>query len=140
GLIDRHRDAMSAAAAPAARDYYAAAIICLEAVLAWNERHLDALRKLLTATTDPADRERLAASIAVMERVPARPARTFHEALQSFYFQWLAVMYEVPYGGNSPGRLDYFLWPWLEPELAAGTLDYQAATEQVAELFIKLDE
>jgi formate C-acetyltransferase len=75
-----------------------------------------------------------------MERVPARPARTFREDVQSFYFQWLCVMYEAPYGGNSPGRLDYFLWPYLEAEYASGDLSYQEAAELVAELFIKIDE
>ena len=31
----------------------------------------------------------------------------------------IPVMRENPYGGNSPGRLDYFLWPYLERDLDA---------------------
>lgn len=140
GLMERHRAALETARDERARQYYRGVLICLEAVLEWNRRHVEALRLLLDDARTPADRARLAESIAVMERVPALPARTFHEAVQSFYFQWLSVMYEAPYGGNSPGRLDYFLWPHLRRELEAGEITYQQAGELVAELFVKIDE
>jgi len=109
-------------------------------VLEWNRRHVEALRARLAEESDPAERALLERSIRVMEQVPAKPARGFHEALQSFYTIWQAVMYEAPYGGNSPGRLDWFLWPWLQPELEAGLLSWQDAAELVAELFLKIDE
>lgn len=140
GLMARHREALVTAADDTAREYYQGVLILLEAVLEWNRRHVEALKGLLAEARTDAERELLAESIAVMQRVPARPARNFREAVQSFNFQWLAVMYEVYYGGNSPGRLDYFLWPYLKHELESGTLSYQEATELVAELFIKIDE
>lgn len=140
GLIARHQAALATARDQRAVEYYQGVLILLEAVLEWNQRHVDAMRALAEAAGTPAERALCEENLAVMTRVPARGARTFREAVQSFYFQWLAVMYEVPYGGNSPGRLDWFLWPYLRDELADGRLDYQQAGELVAELFIKMDE
>lgn len=140
GLAERHRAARAATDDPEARAYYDGVLILYEAVLEWNARHVAELRRLLAEATDPVERARLADSVAVCERVPAYPARTFREAVQSFYFAWLAVMHEVPYGGNSPGRFDWFLWPWLRDELESGAISYQDAGELIAELFIKLDE
>ncbi|NOY82274.1 MAG: hypothetical protein GXP31_14845 [Kiritimatiellaeota bacterium] len=140
GLIRRHRESAESTADPLARQYCGNVIVCLEAMLEWNRRHVDRLKTMLAEETDPIQRELLERNIAIMRRVPARPARNFHEALQSFYFQWLCVMYENPYGGNSPGRLDYFLWPYLETEFRRGRLTYQDAAELLAELFIKIDE
>lgn len=140
GLIERHRDAMVRTKDDEARAYHDGVIICLEAVLEWNRRHVAELRRMLDQAETPEERTFIEHNIRVMERVPAKPARCFHEALQSFHFQWECVMYEAPYGGNSPGRLDYFLWPYLQEEYESGELSYQDAAELVAELFIKMDE
>jgi formate C-acetyltransferase len=72
--------------------------------------------------------------------VPRYPARTFHEALQSFYFVHLAVIFEDPDCGNCPGRLDYLLWPYLERDLAAGRTTLGQAKELVDELFVRFEE
>jgi trans-4-hydroxy-L-proline dehydratase len=140
GLIRRHREAWERSGDARAREYYGAVIVCLEGVLAWNRRHVEALREQLAAADTGEKRALTAENLAVMERVPALPARTFREAVQSFYFQWLCVMYDSPWGGNSPGRLDYFLWPYLQAEYESGALSHQDAAELVAELFIKMDE
>lgn len=140
GLMARHEEALARTEDPAAREYYQCVLILLEAVIEWNRRHVAALEELLAETTDEAQRSGLERSLEVMRQVPEHPARNFHEALQSFYFQWLCVMYEVPYGGNSPGRMDYFLWPYLKPELESGALSYDEAAELLAELYIKFDE
>jgi formate C-acetyltransferase len=140
GLVERHRDALRRTDDPEARAYYQGVLSCLDAVLEWNRRHVEELRRMLDCAETPEERAFLEGNLHVMERVPAEPARNFREAIQSFYFQWLCVMYEEPYGGNSPGRLDYFLWPCLQREYDAGELCYQEAGELVAELFLKMDE
>jgi formate C-acetyltransferase len=111
GLMARHREALDRSDDPETRAYYEGVLICLEAMLAWNQLHVEELRRMLDRAQTPEERLHIEENIRVMERVPVRPAGTFREALQSFYFQWLCVMYEAPYGGNSPGRLDYFLKP-----------------------------
>jgi len=108
-------------------------------VLAWNERHVQALRRRAEVAQGP-EKERLQGLVALCSRVPLRPACTFHEAVQSFYLQYLAVMYENPYGGNGPGRLDYFLWPYLQRDLERGVTTLEEARELLDELFIRFEE
>ena len=71
---------------------------------------------------------------AVCDRVPRHPARSFREAVQAFWFQHLAVMYENPFGGNGPGRIDYYLWPYLEADLDAGRTTMTEARELMEQI------
>jgi len=139
GLLGDHRRALDAATGDRAGDFHRGVILRLEALLAWNRRHVAALRAALAEAGDD-ERPRLAMLADLCERVPAHPARSFHEAVQSFYFQYLGVMRENPHGGNGPGRLDYFLWPYLERDLEAGTMALDDARELVDELFVRLHE
>ena len=139
-LIEKHATAIDSAADDIARDYYQGVAICLQSILDWNDRHVAELECLLAETTDDDVRANIERSIEIVRRVPAHPARTFHEAVQSFYVLWNTVMFEDPYGGNGPGRLDYFLWPYLQRDLEAGITTLDEAAEVIAELFIKIDE
>jgi len=139
GLLSEHRRALENAKDERAADFHRGAAILLEAVLRWNDRHVEAIEKALS-DADGSERARLAEMLEICRRVPAYPARTFHEAIQSFYFQHLVVMRENPYGGNGPGRLDYFLWPYLERDLASGTCSLEDARELIDELFIRIHE
>ena len=139
GLLGDCRKALANPPDEVAADFYSGVILSLEALLRWNARHVEALREAIDdASGDEADR--LRECLAVCERAPAHPARTFREAVQGFYFQHLAVMRESPYGGNGPGRLDDFLWPYLEQDLEAGMTTMQEARELIDELFIRLHE
>ena len=139
GLLARLRELLAATTDIKARRLYRGAILLWEAVLRWNDRHVAALEAQL-ATANDAERARLERLIALCRRVPRFPARTFHEAIQSFYLQHLAVMFENPFGGNGPGRVDYFLWPYLERDLANGVTTLETAKDLIDELFIRLHE
>lgn len=139
GLLARHREALAAAKDEKSRQYYQGVLIVLEGVLGWNQKHIEAMEARL-ANAQGQRREELQKLIDTCRQVPAKPARNFREALQSYHFMWTACMYESPYGGNSPGRLDYLLWPYMEQEYQAGTLDYQQAADLLAEVLIKCDE
>jgi trans-4-hydroxy-L-proline dehydratase len=139
GLMERHRQALGAPRDATAAEFHRGVIIALEGLLAWNQRHVEALEAALAEAAGD-ERARLEALLDLCRRVPAQPARNFHEAVQSFWFQYLAVMRENPYGGNSPGRLDYYLWPYLERDLAAGTTTLEVARELIDELFLRIDE
>jgi formate C-acetyltransferase len=140
-IITRHQTAAETAADETARAYYRGVVICLEAILEWNRQHVRAIEALQeSGQCTPEQRQRLAECAQVMRRVPAQPARTFHEALQAYHFMWLSAFYDGPYGGNSPGRFDFLLWPFLREEYESGRLSYEEATELVAETFLKCDE
>ncbi len=111
------------------KEFYAGVLTMIDALEAWNDKHVEELER--RGMTEMAE---------ICRRVPKYPARTFHEAVQSFFMQHLVVMRENPNGGNSPGRLDYYLWPYLEADLAAGRTTLEDAAELIAELFIRIDE
>ena len=75
----------------------------------------------------------------ILERVPAMPPRTFHEALQSLRLMhavvWMGGHYHV-----GLGRIDQYLWPYLNQDLENHLLDIAGAEELLAEFFISLNK
>ena len=111
------------------KEFYQGVIILLEALEAFSDKHADAYKAM--GMTEIAER---------MRRVPRYPCRTFADAVQAFFTQHIVVMRENPHGGDSPGRLDYYLWPYLERDLNAGRCTLEEAKELVDELFLRIDE
>lgn len=130
GIRDRCRKEMSRHRGDEeAEHFYRGVLIMLDALEAWNEKHVERLLEM--GKFEEAE---------ICRRVPKYPARSFREAVQSFFFQFIVVMKENPYGGNSPGRLDYYLWPFLEADLKNGGITIEEAEELIEELFIRIDE
>ena len=139
GIMADVRRRLAASRDVKAKRLYRGALVLWRAVLRWNARHVEALRTAAGKATG-VEKERLKRLIAICARVPRLPARSFHEAVQSFHMQHLAVMFENPHGGNSPGRVDALLWPYLERDLADGFISRQAAKDLIDELFIRFEE
>ena len=112
-----------------AEHFYRGVLILIEALETWNDKHVEKLIEM--GKTEEAE---------ICRRVPRYPARSFREALQCFFMQFIIVMKENPYGGNSPGRLDYYLWPYLEADLKSGAITMEEAEELCEELFVRIDE
>ncbi len=113
---------------PKAVEFLDGAIETIEAVMGLAARYASQARAL--------GRDDLAE---VLENVPAHPARTFGEALQSLRLchsvVWLGGNYHV-----GLGRFDQYMWPYLESDLAAGRLSIEAAEDLLAEFFISLNK
>lgn len=129
GMKRMVEDALSRAADDEAREFHRGVLIMLDALQAYNDKHIAEYRRL--GNNELAD---------IMERVPRNPAETFREAVQAFFMQHIVVMRENPYGGNGPGRLDYYLWPYLERDLKKGIITLNEAKELIDELFLRIDE
>ncbi len=103
------------------------AIETIDAVLELAGRYAAAARAM--GRTDLAE---------ILEHVPAQAPRSFHEALQALRLNhavvWMSGNYHV-----GLGRLDQYLWPYLEADLASGRLDVPSAEELLAEFFISLN-
>lgn len=107
---------------------------------------LDCALETIDAVLDLAKRYAQAARVqgredvaAVLDQVPAKPARTFHEALQALRLLqavvWLSGHYHV-----GLGRLDQYLWPYLLADLEEGRETIASAEELLAEFFISLNK
>ena len=129
GLRARYEEALTHARDEEAEQFYKGVIILLDALMEFNDKHIEACRA--AGNAELAER---------MARVPRYPSKTFREAVQAFFMQHIIVMKENPFGGNGPGRLDYYLWPYLERDLAAGRITLSEAREIIDELFLRIDE
>ena len=129
GLRARYEEALQNARDQEAAEFYQGVIILLDSMLEFNDKHIEAYRA--AGLNDVADR---------MARVPRYPCETFREAVQAFFMQHMTVMKENPFGGNGPGRLDYYLWPYLDRDLKAGRCTLEEAKEIIDELFLRIDE
>ena len=70
--------------------------------------------------------------------VPAHPARTFRQALQSVWL--LHMIFHSTGNGNALGRLDQYAWPYLERDLSEGRLTLDEAAELVDCFMLKFNE
>ncbi len=140
GMIDLCRQGLQSGHDPKAREFYHCVEVVLTGLRNWVGRHVEALRSAAREEEEAERQQELLEMAAICERVPEFPARTFREAVQSFWFQHLAAMLENPFGGNGPGRLDYYLWPYLREDLEQGITTLDQARELITELFIKLHE
>jgi formate C-acetyltransferase len=72
--------------------------------------------------------------------VPAHPARTFYEALQSFWFIHLSVLIEATGSGYSPGRFDQYMVPFYREAVSRGQLTGDQALELMGCLWLKFSQ
>jgi len=115
-------------------------ILSCEAALRLAERHADAAEELAAQQCDEARRAELLELARICRKVPAHPAETFHEALQSFWLTHLAIYLECESVAFSLGRMDQYLYPFYHADIAAGRISRERALELMECLWIKLYE
>ncbi len=120
--------------------FYRAGLELCEGALILARRYRAHALELAGAETDPARKAELQGMAAMLEHVPLNPARTFREAVQSFWFMQLIPQLESNGFSITPGRFDQYMWPYLEKDLAAGAITRDQAQELVDMLFLKLAE
>jgi pyruvate formate-lyase/glycerol dehydratase family glycyl radical enzyme len=113
---------------------------CCDAAIHLAGRYAEEAERLATAENDPSRRVELEQIAEICRRVPAHPARTFHEALQSFYFVHLILNLETNSYAIGPGRFDQYIYPYYQADIMAGRLTHEQAWELLACLWIKLNE
>lgn len=129
GLKQKFLEALENPKDQQAKEFYEGVVILLDSLLEFNDKHIAEYEKL--GNMELADR---------MKKVPRYACESFKEAVQAYFMQHIVVMRENPFGGNSPGRLDYYLWPYLEKDLANNTITLEEAKEIICELFLRMDE
>ena len=105
-------------------EQHAAARLCIDALLELTARYEEAARS--------AGDEALAD---VLAHVPAYPARTFREALQSLRILHFAMWCEGDYH-NTLGRFDRYMYPYLRADLEAGRETEDSAFELLEAFFL----
>ena len=116
-----------------------AAIISMEAAIEFARRYSTLARQNAEHESDPVRKKELVTIAENCEKVPARPASTFWEAIQSLWFLHLVVQIETNGHSISIGRFDQVLYPYYTNDHKHGTLTREQALELVECFFIKLN-
>lgn len=114
--------------------------ITFDAVISFAKRYAQLARSLAEKEIDGQRRLELEKIAGICEWVPANPARSFQEALQSLWFVYLAVELEGGGAGIGFGRIDQHLYPFYKKDLDEGRLTKEQALELIAMFLIKMNE
>lgn len=123
------------------KDYYLEAmLIAAEGIIALARRYAAEAERLAGLEKNPRRKKELMDIAEVCRRVPEHPARTFREALQSFYFYHTCIFMEQNAASYNPGRMDQYLWPYYKADLEAGRITPEEAQELLDCLWVKFSE
>ncbi len=118
------------------RSFLQGMVIVLKAGIQYARRHSSLARDLSQKATGrrKAEFERIAD---ICEWVPAHPARSFYEAVQS---SWLlhVMMHVESRAQESPGRMDQYLYPYYKSDMEEGRLTREEAIEILECLRVKM--
>ena len=115
-------------------DFLRSVLIALPAIIRLANRFGDLAEGMAREQSDPQRRRELEAIAEICRRVPAKPARTFREAMQAFWFIWAMIA-----NGTTPGgRFDQFMYPLYRQDKEAGRITDDDALELLECLRIKV--
>lgn len=115
-------------------DFLKSVIIALSAIIRIAQRFADLAEHMALSEVNPIRKKELEKIAETCRHIPARPSRTFYEALQSFWFIWLMVA-----GGTTPGgRFDQFMYPFYRKDKAEGRITDDQVLELLELLRIKV--
>ncbi len=115
-------------------------IVACEAVKIYAARYSELASSMAKKESEPARRAELAAIAERCARVPAKPARSFAEACQSFWFIQQLLQLESSGHSISPGRFDQYMYPYYDADMKSGKLTREFAQELIDCIFVKLND
>ncbi len=121
------------------KEFLQSVVIVLQAVIGFGKRYSALAMEMADSEADPEQKERLREIGRICERVPAKPPRTFLEAVQFFYFIHLVRYLEYSTLGIGI-RLDYLLGPYYEKDLDEGRVTKNEGLEILQLLWVKFLE
>ncbi len=121
------------------RQFLEAVIESCQAVITYAHRYAELARRE-AASADATRRAELLQIAENCERVPAKSARTFYEACQSFWFIQQLLQCESSGHSISPGRFDQYMYPHFKRDLDRGILTHEQAQEYLDCIWVKLND
>ena len=105
-------------------------IIAMDGAATIGEKYAQSLKKSAEKENNKIRKIELLEMSKVCEQVPANPARSLREALQTVWFVHILNWFETPYtGAVSPGRIDQYLYPYYKADIDNGVITKADAQE-----------
>jgi len=118
-------------------NFLQALVIVYQATIQYARRYA-ALAREMAKTAQGRQRQELEKIADICEWVPANPARSFHEAVQTLWFTHVLMQLEAKANGISPGRADQYLYPYYRRDIDEGRLTKEEAIELLECLRVKM--
>ncbi len=118
------------------RNFLLAAQIEWRACLRYAQRYSDFYYAMARQEQDSQLREEYEAIAGRIAKVPANPAETFAEALQSMWFMYRCVHME-DVSGHTFGRLDQILYPYYQRDIERGVITEEDARDYFYDFWLK---
>jgi len=122
------------------QQFLASVIMACQGAIRFAGRYAAEARRLARSESDPSRRAELEEIAAILDRVPAKPAVAFREALQSFWITHLVINLETSGHAFGPGRFDQYMHPYLRRSIDSGEITRAQAQELLDLLWVKFDE
>lgn len=115
-------------------DFLKAVIISLKAIIRFANGFADLATEMALTEEDPTRKKELERIAETCHWVPVNPARTFYEALQSFWFTFLMIN---PSTTAAAGRFDQYMYPFYKKDKEEGRINDEEVLELLECLRIK---
>jgi len=114
-------------------EFLKAVIISLNAIIRLAHRYAKLAEEMALKEKDPVRKKELERIAETCRWVPANPARTFYEAIQSFWFIYLVVNLT----SMGMGRFDQYMYPFYKRDKESGRITDDEVLALLCELRIK---
>lgn len=120
--------------------FYRAITIVCDAMITLAKRYARECRRLSFKESDPRRRQELSAMADCLNWIMENPCRTFHDAIQCMFLYQIGLCLDGQQHGISFGRVDQYLGPYYEADLAAGRIAHDQAQELLDLFYLKVAE
>jgi len=121
--------------------FFQSVIMALEAAAEIGGRFAAKARELAEREEDSRRKAELLEIAEACDWVPANPARTFREAIQSVWFTHVLHAWDNEMSaGMGPGRPDQWLYPYYERDIEEGRITKEAAQELIDCWFMRYSQ
>lgn len=122
------------------KPFLEAVITTCDAMTTWSRRYATLARELAKSEKDATREKELEQIAEICDWVPENPARGFHEALQAEWWGQMFNRIEQTSSAMGQGRMDQYLWPYYEKDLAEKRITKEGATELLQCLWLNMTQ
>ncbi len=120
--------------------FYQALQIALQGIMVHAEHLAEQAEYLADVSDKPEIVNHFKKIAKVCRHVPAKPARTFREAVNAIWICQVGIHAENINMAMSPGRLDQILYPYYQDDIEKNILDVEETIELLGCLWLKLSD
>ena len=121
------------------KHFLEAVIESAQAVTAYGHRYAE-LAYNMAVDAEGVRKQELLRIAEACSQVPGKPARSFYEACQSFWFVQQILQLESSGHSISPGTFDRYMYPWFKYDIDRGIETLESAQELLDCIWVKFND